>query len=79
MIQSCILGLLAVLYAAYFGYAMWYNIEGEDSIRLLWITCTVVFFIIVKLILDRFGDRIHAVLVSPLVTFIEGRFHFFKW
>ncbi len=78
-IKTILLCILAVGYAAYFGYAMWYNIEGEDSIRLLWITCVVVFFCIVKLIVDTCGNRIFSWCASPVVDFISRRFTFFKW
>lgn len=78
-IKSVILAVLAIAYAAYFGYAMWYNLEGEDSIRLLWITCVVVFFCIVSLIRDTCGTQIYNSCLSPTVTFIESRFVFFKW
>ena len=79
IIHSVILAILAIGYAAYFGYAMWYNLEGEDSIRLLWMTCIVVFFCIVKVVNDTCGEQIYRCCLLPVVTFIETRFIFFKW
>ena len=79
VIHSVILAILAIGYAGYFGYAMWYNLEGEDSIRLLWITCVIVFFCIVKLVNDTCGEQIYKSCLLPIVTFIEHRFILFKW
>ena len=79
VIHSVILATLAICYAAYFGYAMWYNLGGEDSIRLLWITCLVVFFCTFKLVNDTCGEHIYKTCISPIVTFIESHFTFFKW
>ena len=46
-------------YFGYFGYAMYYEkLEHEQSIRLCWVTCVVVFFILVHYIWKHFGANI---------------------
>lgn len=78
-VRTVLLCVFAVAYAAYFGYAMYYSLETEDSIRLLWITCVVVFFCVVKLISDTCGDRIYTACIAPVVAFVSNRFTIFKW
>ena len=48
--------LLVVGYAVYFAFAMWYSFGDEGSIRLLWVTCLVVFCVIIYLIKHFFGE-----------------------
>jgi pyrimidine nucleoside transport protein len=42
-VKTIVLSLLCALYAAYFGYALYYDFgNDEQSVRLLWVTCVVV-------------------------------------
>jgi hypothetical protein len=50
--------LLVLGYAVYFGLAMNYEFGSEASIRLLWVTCLVVFCFIIWLVSKYFGTRI---------------------
>ncbi|CAD5117444.1 DgyrCDS6212 [Dimorphilus gyrociliatus] len=38
--------IITIAYLCYFGYAMYYELGSEESIRLLWMTCVVVVFVI---------------------------------
>ncbi len=73
------IGLLIAVYSAYFAYALYYSFEGEDDIRLLWITLLAGFLCFVTLIRDNFGGTIYRVALEPPKNFVEERWTVFKW
>lgn len=57
-IKIAVIVILLLLYAAYFCYAMYYSFGDEGSVRLLWVTCLVVFGLLVKLFWRCCGESV---------------------
>lgn len=70
---------LVAAYSAYFAYALYYEFGSEASIRLLWVTMTVVTCFAICIIQDHCGDSINKNLIQPIVGFIRRHWSFFKW
>ncbi|XP_013390240.1 solute carrier family 28 member 3 [Lingula anatina] len=71
--------LLTAAYAAYFGYAMWYQFGDEGSIRLLWVSCLVTAGVLLSVILDRWGDGLYRTCIHPVSVLIERRGRYIRW
>ena len=70
---TCVIG-----YAAYFAYALYYQFGEEQSIRLLWVTMTVVVCFLICIVQDHFGSQIYEHLIEPIVDFIIKHWRVFK-
>lgn len=62
--------ILIVGYFVYFGFAMAYEFGSTESITLLWVTCVVVFGILLSLFLRHCGWRIKE-SVPGVFTFFD--------
>ena len=79
VIKTMFYTVLVLLYFTYFAYAMYYTrLEDEDAVRLLWVTCLVVFCVILYNIHDRWGKQIGSAL-RPCVTCVETHSHRISW
>ena len=71
--------VLLLAYIAYFCYAMYYYFGDEGSVRLLWITCLVVFFTVVHIIVDYYGKPISEMFQSVTKGFISKHEELISW
>ena len=78
-IKVGILAVLIVLYAAYFGYALYYEFGSESSVRLLWITCLVVAILQVRMIMRCLRPKLEPILSSKPVSYIFQRQKRINW
>lgn len=63
---------LGVAYLAYFSYAMFYSrLADEPSVRLLWITCLVGLFVVVRTLTSF--NRCHVTKLQALTAVLRGR------
>lgn len=68
VLKTLLLVCLAVLYAAYFCYAMYVErLRNEQSVRLLWVTCAVVLFIMIHFVKKIKGEVIETLLNDKFV------------
>ena len=70
--------VLALAYAAFFGYAMYFRFGDEGSIRLLWVTCVSVFFLIIAVVKKYFGRNILDRL-DPCLKFCSAHSTAVNW
>ena len=70
--------LLVVGYAVYFAFAMRYKFGDEGSIRLLWVTCVVIFCVVVHVIKRMFGSDI-AQGCKPCTDWLEKYNEIISW
>ena len=70
--------VLLLAYAAYFAYAMYYHFGDEGSIRLLWVTCLVVFCVLLYIFFNAFGDPIGRTL-EPRIKVIKRNEELVSW
>ncbi|PAA50102.1 hypothetical protein BOX15_Mlig010716g2 [Macrostomum lignano] len=67
VLKYILAGLAVAAYFAYFGYSMYCSFGDEGSLRLLWLTCGVVFFAGVYFFKRFFGEKFYnAVLAKPI-------------
>jgi len=77
-IRRVVYAILVAGYAAYFAYALNYEFGSESSIRLLWVTMTVVMCLFISLVRSRWGEQIEESVIEPPVTFIRQHWRIFK-
>ena len=70
--------VLLLAYAAYFAYAMYYHFGDEGSIRLLWVTCLVVFCVFWYIFFNTFGETIWRT-VEPCTKVISKHEELVSW
>ncbi|XP_064648426.1 solute carrier family 28 member 3-like [Lineus longissimus] len=70
-IHIMIYAILLILYGCYFSYAMYYSFGDEGSVRLLWVTCVVVFFSIIAVMNANFGERMYKSCIGPAERFFK--------
>ena len=78
-IKAAILAVLAALYFSYFGYALHYRFGDEGSIRLLWITCLVVFILLLKLIMRCLRPQLEQLSSSQPISFTRQHHRHINW
>jgi pyrimidine nucleoside transport protein len=78
IVWNIIYAVLVLLYAAYFAYAMYYEFGSEASVRLLWVTCFVVFCVIIYVVKRTFGEKISK-SSQPLTEKVSPLFDLASW
>jgi len=78
-LKAAVLAVLATLYFAYFGFALHYRFGDEGSIRLLWITCLVVFILLLKLIMRCLRPQLEQLSSSQTVSYIRQHQRHINW
>jgi len=80
-IRIALLVVLVLLYFAYFIYALNYEFGDEGSIRLLWITCLVVFILLLKLLFWFLREYCGtcADCAGPICSFIRRHYKLINW
>ena len=78
-IKVGLLAVLIVLYAAYFGYALYYEFGSESSVRLLWITCLVVAVLQVRMIMRCLRPKLQLMSSSRYANFIRHHHKHVNW
>ena len=73
-----VLVLIVIGYFVYFGLAMKHEFGSEESVRLLWVTCTVVFFFLIWLIGKLFGKKISDAF-KPCAEYLEKHNSKISW
>lgn len=69
-LKRTLIFVFLLLYIAYFASAMLYSFGDEGSIRLLWISCLVVFGISISFFFEHFGEDLHKIC-NPLIEVIK--------
>ena len=77
-------GFFALLYAAYFIWAIAVHVIGKckeehDVMPLIYLTIAIVGGILYWFVTSRFGDEIGAAITTPLTTFIKDHWSVLKW
>ena len=70
--------VLVLAYAAYFAYAMYYYFGDEGSIRLLWVTCLIVFCVFLYIFFKSFGGSINRKL-EPCLQVLKRNEELASW
>jgi len=70
-IKVGLLVLLVLLYFVYFIYALSYEFGDEGSVRLLWITCLVVVFMILKMVFRCLLPKVGSMSSFKPITYIR--------
>ena len=79
MIIRIVLIVLLILYFCYFGYAMYYEqLSNEQSVRLCWVTCVVVFFILLHFFMKFCGKSVKKA-VEPVTKKISKHHEMVSW
>jgi len=74
-----LLVFLALLYFAYFGYAMYYNFGDEPSARLLWVTCLTVAIFTMSLMFRLLHAKFESISSSKSVAYIRHHQRHINW
>ncbi|CAH1792459.1 unnamed protein product [Owenia fusiformis] len=78
IIWNAIYIFLIIGYFVYFGFAMAHRFGDEGSIRLLWVTCLVVFCSILYTIYKMCGGQI-AECIKPMKRGIKEKWYIIRW
>jgi len=70
-LKASLLAVLALLYALYFGYAVYYEFGDEPSIRLLWVTCLVVAILALSLLFRCWRPKIESISTCKAISYIH--------
>ncbi|KAI0243279.1 Solute carrier family 28 member 3 [Lamellibrachia satsuma] len=63
--------ILLTAYAVYFCLAMVHNFGDEGSVRLLWVTCVVIFFVAMKRLKRRYREQLNTLTEKCLQGYIN--------